>query len=93
MIGKTVLVVDENPAENTLLDNVLNKSYHVVVSKENDTALRFLQQNKSMVAVVIFSYALFNEMPTALRTVLWDIQASRGTGVLVLTDANNPLME
>ena len=93
MIGKTVLVVDENPAENTLLDNVLNKSYHVVVSKENDTALRFLQQNKSMVTVVIFSYALFNEMPTALRTVLWDIQASRGTGVLVLTDANNPLME
>ena len=33
MIGKTVLVVDENPAENTLLDNVLNKSYHVFVSK------------------------------------------------------------
>ena len=31
MIGKTVLVVDENPAENTLLDNVLNKSYQVVV--------------------------------------------------------------
>lgn len=93
MTGKTVLIVDENPAENTLLDNILNKSYEVIISKENDTALKFLQQNKSMVAVVIFSYTLFYGMLPALRTVLWDIQASRGTGVLVLTDADNPIME
>ena len=69
MTGKTVLIVDENPAENTLLDNILNKSYEVIISKENDTALKFLQQNKSMVAVVIFSYALFYGMLPALRTV------------------------
>ncbi|WP_195267440.1 EAL domain-containing protein [Eubacterium sp. 1001713B170207_170306_E7] len=93
MIGNTILVVDENPAESTMLDTVLNKSYRVVISKENDTAMKLLQQNKSLVAVVIFSFDLFEKMPPMLRTALWNVQASRGTGVLVLTDADNPVME
>lgn len=34
MIGKTVLVVDENPAENTLLDNVLNRATKLLSQKK-----------------------------------------------------------